>query len=925
MKEQLLAEIRMKLTEFELAFQNGDGTDIAINSELLDAEWLSGSKKIVYESLIFADKRGKTVYMYEKTSESGNGLSFGSDSETSFQSGATLFRKVKSVKYGLEGKAYEYNLDLGAIPKAVKEAAEHHGWKFKTVLNKNKAMYPSGKTSSSSKSAVQNNTVSAPAKKTRKKSIGRWFILAAVLFVALIISAVSINIMPYIGLILMLVGIAAALITRKNPRKVVMRSIIAALVLQTLSFMFFAGMMHKTQAIGWVLLGLIVGGIFGFLIKLQRSEKEVFYQQKVEFSVIYLSLLFINQLIGLFFKASIPIVIFLSGLALGLYLGLHLVILIKTRKILKTSALMLLLGLCLLMPQQSLNANAADDEKVFVRNSQGLAYASVSSGLDFQFSLPDGSVVSTASSDNSEAQVTVYSYYPEPRQIIIYVRGNIVPENTDWEIFFDADAIGTNGLVDLDAQGNFSTEGTIQVATNTWDDDGGHQYSSQETWDFAGKVDQSGLSLRITEPNGNFEEMYFEYPPGYFYNTSQSTDALPPVSEQPSADQTDRGTANETPVTAEESDNGNWFAPEGVEADNANTATAVSGIIAGLTALVSILGASLGFSGASLSPLTATSGAPADPNAGPISGSEPSMSEPSDPEPSNPGPSKSEPPQPKPQDTRPPVGTRREDGKVFTKNNGWQNEDFPNMQANSLKSSIYSLQNDLQKYTENGDKLRAEIAKDEIKDSQRQLNGWKEDANIIGKIKSQDNEALYQGQAQKWNERENALETAENTANTISFAADIGLAIGTSGVSSVFTGAKSVSAVKNAITTVKTLTTVKEAATAGANIYDGYARDKNMSGVITKEIVNKGISMGVGKIFDAGKESFGFAKYGSQKSSDSLKILVSSAESSAGNVAQKAAEDSGLTGNITGAVDSADEHFKGVAQNLNDVNKGGDK
>lgn len=84
------------------------------------------------------------IYMYEKTTEVGHGLSFGGHSGSSFQSGKTLFRKVKSVQYSLDGKAYEYTLDLGAIPKAVKETARQYGWKFKTVLSKNKAMYPAG-------------------------------------------------------------------------------------------------------------------------------------------------------------------------------------------------------------------------------------------------------------------------------------------------------------------------------------------------------------------------------------------------------------------------------------------------------------------------------------------------------------------------------------------------------------------------------------------------------------------------------------------------------------------------------------------------------------------------------------------------------------------------------------------------------------
>jgi glycine cleavage system H lipoate-binding protein len=40
---------------------------------------------------------------------------------------------VKNVQYGLDGKVYEYSLDLGAIPKTVKETAKQYGWKFKTV------------------------------------------------------------------------------------------------------------------------------------------------------------------------------------------------------------------------------------------------------------------------------------------------------------------------------------------------------------------------------------------------------------------------------------------------------------------------------------------------------------------------------------------------------------------------------------------------------------------------------------------------------------------------------------------------------------------------------------------------------------------------------------------------------------------------
>ncbi|MDD4493374.1 MAG: zinc ribbon domain-containing protein [Eubacteriales bacterium] len=144
MKREIISEINSRLSALGIQVQRGNGTDIVISTEFLDAGWSTGSKKISYESAVFANEQENVVYMYEKTTEVGHGLSFGGGSGTSFQNGKTLFRKVKSVQYGPDGKEYEYTLDLGAIPKAVKETAKKYGWKFKTVLSRNKAQYPAG-------------------------------------------------------------------------------------------------------------------------------------------------------------------------------------------------------------------------------------------------------------------------------------------------------------------------------------------------------------------------------------------------------------------------------------------------------------------------------------------------------------------------------------------------------------------------------------------------------------------------------------------------------------------------------------------------------------------------------------------------------------------------------------------------------------
>ena len=143
-KQDMINQIASRFSQMGISFQVGNGADITVAAEFLDAGWSTGGKKISYEASIFADESSNTVFMWEMTKETGFGLSFGGEGSSSFQSGKSLFRKVKSVQYGPDGKAYEYTLDLGAIPKAVKEAAKLSGWKFKTVINKNKAVYPAG-------------------------------------------------------------------------------------------------------------------------------------------------------------------------------------------------------------------------------------------------------------------------------------------------------------------------------------------------------------------------------------------------------------------------------------------------------------------------------------------------------------------------------------------------------------------------------------------------------------------------------------------------------------------------------------------------------------------------------------------------------------------------------------------------------------
>jgi hypothetical protein len=117
-KYQILSDIIDRLSELGLSLQYGNSTDIAINIEFIDAGWSTGSKRIFYEALIFANEQDNVVYMYEKTMEAGS----------------------------------------GAILKAVKDAAKLYGWRFETVINKNKAKYPAGYVPMFFNSALQVHT-----------------------------------------------------------------------------------------------------------------------------------------------------------------------------------------------------------------------------------------------------------------------------------------------------------------------------------------------------------------------------------------------------------------------------------------------------------------------------------------------------------------------------------------------------------------------------------------------------------------------------------------------------------------------------------------------------------------------------------------------------------------------------------------------
>lgn len=139
MKTEIVQEILTLLESKALAPKEGGESDITVDCELLDAKMGSGEKKIKYENAVLVDEAGKTVFLYEKTTEKSKGFSFGSSGEASFQSGKTLRRHVKGSIMGTNGNLINYDFDIGDISKSIKAIAEKSGFKFKTVIRRKSA------------------------------------------------------------------------------------------------------------------------------------------------------------------------------------------------------------------------------------------------------------------------------------------------------------------------------------------------------------------------------------------------------------------------------------------------------------------------------------------------------------------------------------------------------------------------------------------------------------------------------------------------------------------------------------------------------------------------------------------------------------------------------------------------------------------
>ena len=118
----------------------GTNTDLVIGSEVANANWITGKKKVTYSAIMKAEDAERTVYWWEMLQESGGGLSFGTmgvESTSTF--GTKRYGATKEVVIGPGGVAMDYSWDYAATRRLAEEIAARHGFAFKVVLRKKSA------------------------------------------------------------------------------------------------------------------------------------------------------------------------------------------------------------------------------------------------------------------------------------------------------------------------------------------------------------------------------------------------------------------------------------------------------------------------------------------------------------------------------------------------------------------------------------------------------------------------------------------------------------------------------------------------------------------------------------------------------------------------------------------------------------------
>lgn len=612
------------------------------------------------------------------------------------------------------------------------------------------------------------------------------------------------NIISFFSLFLMIGGITVTILTRKQQRKLIGWSVIVCTLFQFFSFALFSGIMEKRISLGFILLGMIVGAVCGAFIKFKKSEKHIYYCQGTVFTVIYLSLLCLNQIFALF-NAFIPFLILLSAVSVGLYVGMNIILLVRGLKLSRISAVI---------------------SVVFILTS----FFSLSFSF---FAQNDGYDYDAALSAYAKSFEDMY---------------NEVYENIQTDVGLKTKSIHRLEWIKYP----YIEDGKVWLSLQIWSEE---YYDTDTVWydSEKGEYVDYPAGVPLIYVSGSF----YADVPGWTITVDELKERFPEflTGTEPTYTEADydeymvnsgnEGSQTDSTVTEAGQDwQDGFFYIQFVEYDTAGKAIVLSGIFSSIGAFLGVLmGLPKG-----VTPAVNYGNAGNDISRPPyeLDGKTGADS----------------------QNGAPHPGIRRNDGKIYTKNSGWTNEFSIEQQIKSNNDSLDYFKKKIEQYRAEDDKNNLAAAEDTMKDIERKNKYLYEDMSAIKTARIKDDMSLSDDSATRQTINAYYFDAGYDTSKGISFASDIGLAIGTAGVSSAYGSAKTVMTV---------ITAAKDITDTATDAYEALKNKKNVVQFISEQTAKRIVGKAIGTEFDKGKLLYGIdnSKY------KCLKALVASGETSA--------------------------------------------
>ncbi len=564
-----------------------------------------------------------------------------------------------------------------------------------------------------------------------------------------------IGFLPFLSLGLMFLSIVVTAFSAKKPRSVVPKAIIVNTVFQALSFFLFWGITAGESSLLWLLAGLVLGVVFALMSRFERKGQTVMYRQSAGFTVLYLALLLLNQLIALTMGRVISFALSITAAALGLQAGASIVVLIKAGKLKKNSAVTTVLIVVIfaaLMASTAFTANAADEWKLLSSTSGQIGekfYQNAPVGV------PADAGVKTAVSVPGAGKLRLTAEFASDVASGPRFYGDELGYRAQARMYVYLSS-GKSSYV----QFNNAYDKNFSKKTMELDIDSAQTVTVQ--------IVPQGASATANKVTSSEGKAYLYFPGRYTLKAEflRSGNAAGGSGAQASGTQSSGSAGAKIPDTAAGSS-------VQINAARSGTAVSASGLLAAIGAIIaSVMSMVGGGAGAAVSgSVSAAAQATAAKSAAP-------------PAPKPADTSARTPEAPRPQRIRPANGERNSEGLIYTQLHGYINEDLPQIQINSIKKLIELDKAKIDKYTKNppkGHNYWLEISNESLQRHQRELKQWEFSNAVVQRTLKRDDLAGLEASNERWQQiysnQDRIAAIYSSGAQIVGFGADVALTV----------------------------------------------------------------------------------------------------------------------------------------------------